>query len=391
MRNIRIAVVLFFAAAAMTSFAYSETFTVTTNADAGLGSLREAITFANSNGEADEIVFAEDFTITVKSPLPRITSMIAITGNGWSRSVIIGADSIDEGRGERVFSVAPKGKLILDSVMLKNENPTSEVRSVANEGAFIFLNKRAERKLHSYSGPGALYFDRELQYVDESDGSATIGVTRWDGSEGAVSVSYQSSDGTAVEGVDYVEASGVLSWADGDEDTKEFDVDIIDNFFTNEDKTVNLTLSDPTGGVAIPSPNALLVITDNEAGTGPCVEDLVGGVVCLREGRFEFTGTWTDFSDPAVTQPLIWTPVEDINATAGFQNNPTGIQIVMRVADACNFPASTWWIWLGGFTDAGWDITVRDVQTGIQRTYIRQPQAGSFPTTMRDSEFFLCD
>ena len=148
MQNLRVAVVFFLTVAAITSAAYSETFFVTTRADSGAGSLREAITLANANGEADEIVFAEDYRILVKSPLPEITSMITITGNGWSRSVIIGAHSIDESRGERVFSVAPKGKLVLDSVMLRNENPTSEVRGVRNEGAFVFVNKRVERQLN---------------------------------------------------------------------------------------------------------------------------------------------------------------------------------------------------------------------------------------------------
>ena len=88
---------------------------------------------------------------------------------------------------------------------------------------------------------------------------------------------------------------------------------------------------------------------------GPCVQDLDEGVVCLRNGRFEFIGTWTDFATPAAIRPLIWTPVENINATAGFQNNPSGIQIVMRVADGCSL-TGTWWVWLGGFTDAGWNI-----------------------------------
>jgi hypothetical protein len=112
--------------------------------------------------------------------------------------------------------------------------------------------------------------------------------------------------------------------------------------------------------------------------------------VCLRDGRFEFTGTWTDFANPPNTKPLIWTPVEDINATAGFQTNPTGIQIVMRVANGCNL-TGTWWIWLGGFTDAGWNITVRDTITGKQRTFSKSRQAGVFPTTTRDSTTFTCD
>jgi hypothetical protein len=125
-------------------------------------------------------------------------------------------------------------------------------------------------------------------------------------------------------------------------------------------------------------------------GEGSCVDDLAGGVVCLRNGRFELTATWTDFSDSAQTQPLIWTPVEDINATGGFQNNPSGIQIVMRIADSCE-NTNKWWIWLGGFTDAGWDITVRDTVTDTVQHYPKSPNAGVFPTTERDSTTFSCD
>jgi hypothetical protein len=131
-------------------------------------------------------------------------------------------------------------------------------------------------------------------------------------------------------------------------------------------------------------------IDDSGGGTEECEQDLENGVVCLRDGRFEFTAEWTDFSNPPVTRPLIWTPVGGINATGGFQNNPSGIQIVMRVADGCSL-TDTWWVWLGGFTDAGWNITVRDTVTGIEKTYTRQRQGGSFPTTMRDWSTFTCD
>lgn len=125
-------------------------------------------------------------------------------------------------------------------------------------------------------------------------------------------------------------------------------------------------------------------------GGGPCNQDLTNGVLCLRDGRFEFIGTWTDFANPPNTQPLIWTPVQGINATAGFQNNPSGVQVVMRVADGCSL-TGTWWVWLGGFTDAGWDIQVRDTVTGKQKTFTRNRQSGSFPTTLRDNTTFNCN
>ncbi|MBD3854316.1 MAG: hypothetical protein IFJ96_05990, partial [Acidobacteria bacterium] len=156
----------------------------------------------------------------------------------------------------------------------------------------------------------------------------------------------------------------------------------------------------PSEAIHDPGPIALCMLDDigwttaQDCGSGgedPCEQqDLAGGVVCLRDGRFEITGTWTDFSNPPVTQPLIWKPVEDINATGGFQNNPSGIQIVMRIADSCQ-NTNKWWIWLGGFTDAGWDITVRDTVTDTQQTYIKSPNAGVFPTTDRDSTTFSCN
>ena len=114
------------------------------------------------------------------------------------------------------------------------------------------------------------------------------------------------------------------------------------------------------------------------------------GVVCLRNVRFEFMGSWTDFSNLPVTRPLIWTPVEDINTTAGFQNNPSGIQIVMRVADGCSL-SGTWWVWLGEFTDAGWNIAVRDTVTGKTQSFTRTRQRGVFPKTTRDMTTFNCN
>jgi hypothetical protein len=79
-----------------------------------------------------------------------------------------------------------------------------------------------------------------------------------------------------------------------------------------------------------------------------------------------------------------------LTETSGFQNNPSGIQIVMRIADGCSNDGH-WWIWLGGFTAGGWDITVRDTVTDTQQTYTRTPNSGVYPTTERDSTTFSCN
>ena len=158
-------------------------------------------------------------------------------------------------------------------------------------------------------------------------------------------------------------------------------------FAVEGDYDVSLTVTNSGGE---DSTEKTVGVKDEIDPGSPCEQDLAGGVVCLRDGRFEITATWTDFSNPPVEQPLIWTPVEDINATGGFQNNPSGIQIVMRVADGCE-NTGTWWVWLGGFTDAGWGITVRDTVTGLTRPFTKPRQGGVFPTTERDSTTFSCN
>ncbi len=66
------------------------TYTVTTNADSGVGTLRDAIALANSNAGADEILFNlttgnPTETINLLSPLPNLTDNAGTLINAWSQ------------------------------------------------------------------------------------------------------------------------------------------------------------------------------------------------------------------------------------------------------------------------------------------------------------------
>ncbi|CBN56821.1 beta strand repeat-containing protein [Kamptonema sp. PCC 6506] len=66
------------------------TYTVTTNADSGVGTLRDAIAQANSNAGADEILFNlttgnPNETINLLSPLPNLTDNAGTLINAWSQ------------------------------------------------------------------------------------------------------------------------------------------------------------------------------------------------------------------------------------------------------------------------------------------------------------------
>ncbi|WP_172408103.1 Calx-beta domain-containing protein [Desulfosporosinus sp. FKA] len=100
--------------------------------------------------------------------------------------------------------------------------------------------------------PGELQFSQSSYSVDENAGTATITVNRLYGSDGTVTVHFSTSDNTATAGEDYTATSGELSFGYG-EISKTFTIPITNDNILENDETVNLTLSGPTGGAYLGS------------------------------------------------------------------------------------------------------------------------------------------
>ncbi|BAI62868.1 hypothetical protein MCP_2796 [Methanocella paludicola SANAE] len=101
----------------------------------------------------------------------------------------------------------------------------------------------------------------------ESDGNATITVSKVNDADGPISVFYTTSDGTAVQGLDYLPASGTLVFGQG-EFSKTFKVPLVDNGLYEPDETVSLALSDPKGGASIGARGtSVLTIKDDDPAT----------------------------------------------------------------------------------------------------------------------------
>ena len=97
---------------------------------------------------------------------------------------------------------------------------------------------------------GALRFTQASFNFPEESGLVTITVRRHQGSEGAVSVEWEAAPGTATD-ADFVPATGVLLWGDGDSAEKSFEVELIDDDEPEGLETVNLSLSNATGGATL--------------------------------------------------------------------------------------------------------------------------------------------
>ena len=98
---------------------------------------------------------------------------------------------------------------------------------------------------------GFFGFSSNSYSVQENAGAATISVVYTPGANDAstVSVNYSMSDGTAVAGCNYIPTQGTLSFTATDT-TQTFAVPVIDALM-NEDETVDLILTNPTGGTNV--------------------------------------------------------------------------------------------------------------------------------------------
>ena len=113
---------------------------------------------------------------------------------------------------------------------------------------------------------GQLEFSASSYSTSENAGTVTITVNRVNGSRGAASVAYSTTDGTARAPVDYPPTTGTLSWADGDLAPQSFTVSIVDKGINNGQSVsfmVALTNATGTGTLGMTA-SATVNISDND-------------------------------------------------------------------------------------------------------------------------------
>ncbi len=150
--------------------------------------------------------------------------------------------------------------------------------------------------------PGTLQFDPTTASAGEGAGTQDLTVTRTGGSDGAVTVDYAVTGGTATgSGTDFTLASGTLNFADS-ETSKTITVSIVDDATYESDETVEVTLSNATGGASLGADKvATLTITDDDAVPGTLQFDPTTVSAGEGAGTQDLTVTRTGGSDGAVT------------------------------------------------------------------------------------------
>ena len=185
---------------------------------------------------------------------------------------------------------------------------------------------------------GVLKFDETSFEVIEGRLNAVIRVERSRGKTGAVSVSYSTSAGSATEGVDYKETSGTLSWAAGSEATKTFTVPILDDSIDEGNETINLRLSNPTGGAKLDADRdtSVVNILDDDAPTTACTPGSTTG--CAQGSRFTFEVTYRTSTGQTGRGTVV--PQAGGNSATVWFFSPDNAEILVKVLDACGFTAA---------------------------------------------------
>ena len=188
---------------------------------------------------------------------------------------------------------------ITDDALVEGNETVNVALSTPTGGATLGSPATAVLTITDNDGaPRArLQFSAATYSVAENGGSATITVTRTGGSAGAVGVTFATSNGTATAGSDYTAVSQTVSFANGDTTSKTVSVSILNNGVVEPSETVNLTLSNPTGGATVGTPgSAVLTIVDDDSGS-PALS--VSPTTIARGSSV--TASWSGIAAPTTT------------------------------------------------------------------------------------------
>ncbi|MCB1078926.1 MAG: hypothetical protein KDM64_13985, partial [Verrucomicrobiae bacterium] len=161
-------------------------------------------------------------------------------------------------------------------------------------------------------------------YSGIEEGNVTIDVQRVGGSAGAVSVSYSTYAGTAVEGTDYPLTTGVLNWGNGDTSTKSIVIAIPNDGLVEPNENFIIQLGTPLGGTWLGETAQALVSIDDAPTATIDPESM--------------TVTSAAQSYPIdVTSSASWTPLESadwvtVNPPSGSGNGTVTVTVAQNPA-----------------------------------------------------------
>jgi len=247
---------------------------------------------------------------------------------------------------------------------------TTILRSVyfASSGYATGDNGVILKRTTGAGGTTSVAFATASSSVMENAGSMTVNValTTSDGnpSSSAVSVNYETADGSAIAGSDYTFASGTVNFPAGSPNgsTQTIEVPILDDPFTEPSETFTITLSNPVGG-SLGSPSTHTVTINDNDSPAPSISI---NDVSVTEGNSGTTNAIFTISLSVASSQVVTVDfaTADGTATAGsdyvggsgtltFNSGETSKTVTIGViGDVCDEPDETFFVNLSNPTNA---------------------------------------
>ncbi len=218
-----------------------------------------AVAFSGTATTANQTFsFAADATVTADQVRVEFTNDLYDTSNNIDRNLRVDYIAID---GERFQTEAPT--VFSTGTWLAADGITPGFRqseTLHSDGYFQYAGGE------STGDPGSLRLDSSVITVGENGGTVTVSILREGGTDGAVSIEYDTINASALAGQDYAAVSGVVSWADGEGGAKDVQISIFDDGVIEGNETFNFTIDNPVGDAALLAPRtATITIDDNDS------------------------------------------------------------------------------------------------------------------------------
>jgi cytochrome c peroxidase len=224
--------------------------------------------------------------VALEPPLAGNTSFtVGMTGGLGGASAVLVIDSQDPGTGPGIPATAFFARRQVTLGGSGNGNGfASATLSIPNDVGLLGLTLWGRWYVNDLGAPGGVavtpafrftvfgtaptagtvQFNSALFAASEGEGAALVAVTRTGNTDLPVTVDFNTSDSTAQQRTDYALSTGTLSFAAG-ESSKTFTVLITDDAYVEGNETINLNLTNATGGSAIGlNSAATITISDND-------------------------------------------------------------------------------------------------------------------------------
>lgn len=250
--------------------------------------------------EVNGATISAAFTVTLSRPLATTTTVDYFTANGTAEAPadyqsVTGTLTFLPGTTTRTITVPVNGDTASES---GDESHFSEnfFLNLANPNGATISKAQGVGTINRGDVTSTLQFSSPSVSANEnaSPPSVSLTVTRTGSTSSPASVRFETSDGTASQKNKYTFNSGTLQWGAGDSTSKTITVLLTNEAFVEGNKTFTVTLSNPSPGAAIGSPDTATVTIVDDDTVAPTTNPIDDPTFFVRQHYLDFLGREPD-------------------------------------------------------------------------------------------------